>query len=131
MLRELGFDVVGYLIWLDEDHDTPIRRLGEDLDSNLRTLDEVRLPVLDLCVSVNVDPNARPYDPRLVESIRKFKGRLLTISVMVGEFDAAIDQIEFLLSIPGEISVPLLRLDPAWDPLRDHPRFKMLIEAGK
>ena len=35
MLRELGFDVVAYLIWLDEDRDTPVRRLGEDLDSNL------------------------------------------------------------------------------------------------
>ena len=131
MLRELGFDVVAYLIWLDEDRDTPVRRLGEDLDSNLRTLDEVRLPVLDLCVSVNVDPNARPYDPRLVEAIRKFKGRLLTISVMVGEFDAAIDQLEFLLSRPGEMSIPLLWLDPAWEPLRDHPRFKKLVEAGK
>jgi len=56
---------------------------------------------------------------------------LARIYVMVGKFDAAIDQLEFLLSVPGEMSIPFLRLDPAWDPLRDHPRFKKLIEAGK
>ena len=56
---------------------------------------------------------------------------LAKIYLMVGEFDAAINQIEYLLSIPGELSIPLLQLDPAWDPLRDHPRFKKLVEAGK
>ncbi len=30
----------------------------------------------------------------------------------------------------GEMSVPLLRLDPVWDPWRDHARFKKLIKAG-
>jgi len=56
---------------------------------------------------------------------------LAKIHVMVGEFDAAIDQLEFLLSNPGPMSIPLLRLDPAWAPLRDHPRFKKLLEEGK
>jgi tetratricopeptide (TPR) repeat protein len=56
---------------------------------------------------------------------------LARIYAMVGEFDAAIDQIEYLLLIPSELSIPLLRLDPAWNPLRDHPRFKKLVEAGK
>jgi serine/threonine-protein kinase len=56
---------------------------------------------------------------------------LARIYVMVGEFDVAIDQLEFLLSIPSALSIPLLRLDPAWDSLRDHRRFTKLIEAGK
>jgi serine/threonine protein kinase/tetratricopeptide (TPR) repeat protein len=56
---------------------------------------------------------------------------LALIYVMVGEYDLAIEQLEYLLSIPGELSIPLLRLDPAWDPLRNHPRFKKLIESGK
>ncbi len=56
---------------------------------------------------------------------------LACIYVMVGEFDAAIDQLEFLLARPGKMSIHLLRLDPAWDPLRDHPRFKKLLEEGK
>jgi len=53
---------------------------------------------------------------------------LARIYVMVGEHDAAIGQIEFLLSKPGVLSIPLLRLDPAWDPLREHPRFMQLVE---
>ncbi|MCH7498297.1 MAG: tetratricopeptide repeat protein [Candidatus Marinimicrobia bacterium] len=53
---------------------------------------------------------------------------LAQIYVMVGEHDAALDQIESLLSIPGELSVPLLRLDPTWAPLRDHPRFTDLLD---
>ena len=56
---------------------------------------------------------------------------LAWIYTMVGEYDLAIEQLEYLLSIPGEISIPLLRLDPAWDRLRDHPRFKKLTEAGE
>ena len=56
---------------------------------------------------------------------------LAKIYVMVGEFDAAIDQLDFLLSIPSNLSIPLLRLDPAWDPLRDHPRFIKLVETDK
>ncbi len=56
---------------------------------------------------------------------------LARIYVMVGEYNAAIDRLEFLLSIPSQVSIPLLRLDPAWDPLRDHPGFKKLLESRK
>jgi serine/threonine-protein kinase len=50
------------------------------------------------------------------------------IYAIVGEYDAAIDQLELLLSIPSPLSVQLLRVDPLWDPLRDHPRFQKLLE---
>jgi tetratricopeptide (TPR) repeat protein len=53
---------------------------------------------------------------------------LAQIYVMVGEFDPAIDQIEDLLPRPGYLSIPLLRLEPDWNPLRDYPRFKKLVE---
>ena len=56
---------------------------------------------------------------------------LATIYIKVGDFDAAIDQIEYMLSFPGQLSIPLLKLDPAWDPLRNHPRFKKLLESDK
>jgi hypothetical protein len=52
---------------------------------------------------------------------------LAQIYTMVGEKEAAIDELEHLLSIPSPLSVPLLRLDPIWDPLRDHPRFQQLV----
>jgi hypothetical protein len=46
----------------------------------------------------------------------------------VGEPEAAIDQIEYLLSIPSSLTVGWLRVHPYWDPLRDHPRFQALLE---
>jgi hypothetical protein len=65
------------------------------------------------------------------EAIRgtKWVEELTRIYVMVGEHDEAIDQLEDLLSIPGPLSIPFLQLNPTWDPLRDHPRFKKLIES--
>jgi serine/threonine protein kinase/predicted Zn-dependent protease len=58
-----------------------------------------------------------------------FRARdLAQVYVMVGEYDKAFDQIEYLLSIPGELSVALLKLDPVWAPLRALPRFQKLIQ---
>jgi serine/threonine-protein kinase len=53
---------------------------------------------------------------------------LAFIYVLVGEYASALDQIEHLLSVPSDFSVPLLRLDPRWDPLRDHQRYKELLQ---
>ncbi|UCC71829.1 MAG: tetratricopeptide repeat protein [Gemmatimonadota bacterium] len=53
---------------------------------------------------------------------------LAEIYVRVGEYEAAIDQLEYLLSVPSIITIPLLRVDPLYDPLRDHPRFQALLE---
>jgi serine/threonine protein kinase/tetratricopeptide (TPR) repeat protein len=54
--------------------------------------------------------------------------RLAEIYSIVGEYEAAIDQLEIIMSIPGRTSVHTLRLDPIWDPLRDNPRFQRLID---
>jgi TolB-like protein/lipopolysaccharide biosynthesis regulator YciM len=53
---------------------------------------------------------------------------LAKIYVMAGEHDLALERIEYLLSIPGTLSVPLLHLEPVWAPLREHPRFQALAE---
>jgi len=54
---------------------------------------------------------------------------LAEIYVLVGENEAALDRLEYLLSIPClEISVPVLRADPTWDPLRSLPRFQQLLK---
>ena len=53
---------------------------------------------------------------------------LALIYTWLGEPNGAVDQLDILLSIPSTISVPWLRLDPRWDPLRDHPRFQALLD---
>ncbi|HEX5962524.1 MAG TPA: tetratricopeptide repeat protein, partial [Gemmatimonadales bacterium] len=45
----------------------------------------------------------------------------------IGDVDAAIDQLAYLLSVPSNVSVPLLRVDHTWDPLRGNPRFERLL----
>ncbi len=50
------------------------------------------------------------------------------ILAQAGEADAALNEIEQILAGPGWLSVHTLRLDPRWDPLRDHPRFQALLE---
>jgi tetratricopeptide (TPR) repeat protein len=52
---------------------------------------------------------------------------LARIYTMVGEYDAAVTQLQQLLSIPGNVTVAWLRIDPTWDPLRSHPRFQTLV----
>jgi hypothetical protein len=53
---------------------------------------------------------------------------LARIYVMVGEYEKALEKLDFLLSIPGRLSTNLLKLDPVWKPLWDHPEFIRLLE---
>jgi Flp pilus assembly protein TadD len=48
---------------------------------------------------------------------------LAEIYTIVGEPDLAIQTLRPLLAMPSWITVPELRSDPTWGPLRDHPRF--------
>ncbi len=54
---------------------------------------------------------------------------LARIYVMVGEYEKALEKIEFLLSIPGRLSTNLLQLDPVWIPLENNPKFIELFET--
>lgn len=49
------------------------------------------------------------------------------VHAWLGEHDTAIDRLATLLSIPSSWSIWDLRLDPRWDALRDHPRFRELV----
>ena len=53
--------------------------------------------------------------------------RLAEVYAIVGEHEAALDQLDILFTVPSRISVHVLRLDPIWDPLREHPRFQQLL----
>ena len=52
---------------------------------------------------------------------------LAQIYTSVGEKDLALQLLEHSLKTPHGITVPALKIDPAWDPLREDPRFKQLI----
>ena len=46
----------------------------------------------------------------------------------VGETDASLDVIEELLAErPPGMNIHFLRLDPLWDPIREHRRFKAVL----
>jgi serine/threonine-protein kinase len=54
---------------------------------------------------------------------------LAHILAKTGHWDAAVDQLAYLLSVPGPVSVPLLRVDHSWDRLRGNPRFERLLRG--
>jgi serine/threonine-protein kinase len=58
-----------------------------------------------------------------------FQLLLARIYILVGEPDKALDQLEPLLRIPYYLSPGWLRIDPTFDPLRNNPRFKKLVEG--
>jgi TolB-like protein/class 3 adenylate cyclase/Flp pilus assembly protein TadD len=57
---------------------------------------------------------------------------LAEIQARVGESDEAVKTLRRLLSIPAGVCTSLqrLKIDPVWDPIRNHPGFQQLL-AGK
>jgi eukaryotic-like serine/threonine-protein kinase len=56
---------------------------------------------------------------------------LAYVETIAGAHDSAISRLEYLLRVPSDQSVPLLRLDPRWDPLRGNPRFQRLVATAR
>ncbi|HYL28360.1 MAG TPA: protein kinase [Gemmatimonadales bacterium] len=55
---------------------------------------------------------------------------LAEVYTVLGDTNAALDQLEALLAVPSPLSGARLRADPTWAPLRGNPRFERLV-AGK
>jgi TolB-like protein/Flp pilus assembly protein TadD len=53
---------------------------------------------------------------------------LAQIYAWTGESDQALQLLDRSLSTPNGVTIPFLRLDPMWDPLRSDPRFQALID---
>jgi serine/threonine-protein kinase len=53
---------------------------------------------------------------------------LATVLAQFGEADLAVDLLEELVEPPSLLSIHILEIDPAFDPIRDHPRFQALLE---
>jgi serine/threonine-protein kinase len=52
------------------------------------------------------------------------------ILAWAGQSGKAVALLEHLLAIPSTVSTAWLRLDPCWDPLRDTPGFRALLERS-
>src|SRR5713226_2953399 len=50
------------------------------------------------------------------------------VHAVLGENDRAIEILDGLLSRPSSVTVQGLKVNPIWDPLRNHPRFQALID---
>jgi Flp pilus assembly protein TadD len=55
---------------------------------------------------------------------------LAMIYTIVGDRDRAVERLSNLVTIPAGhvVTVPMLSLDPCWDPLRGYPPFERLLE---
>jgi len=73
--------------------------------------------------------NLYPVSKDAFEGVR-YVMNLAQIYAVVGDHEQALDQLEYLFSIPcgNNYSIPILKLDPVWDSLRANPRFQHLIE---
>ena len=95
-----------------------------DAESSQKTLAQVAL-------EAEASDQGRP-----IAEIREALGRALAVMrgaveifAKVGEKDAAFELLELLFSMSAgrEVTVPFLRVWPAFDPLRSDPRFEELL----
>jgi serine/threonine-protein kinase len=56
---------------------------------------------------------------------------LAVVYATLGEADSTVAQLRTLLEVPSWISVPLLKADPTWDPVRRDPGFRELLKRGR
>ena len=49
------------------------------------------------------------------------------VHVLLGDTGPAINLLDGLLSRPSQVTVATLKIDPAWDPLRNDPKFQALL----
>jgi len=80
-------------------------------------------------VAVNLIPVSRDalLGPVFLEALAE-------IYTIVGDYDAAIDKLEYLLESPAGtfgLHIGELKVNPVWDQLRDSPRFQKLLEQYK
>ncbi len=56
---------------------------------------------------------------------------LAQVHAVFGDDDRALDLIDPVLSVPGELTVPLVEHYPPYAPLRDHPRYREIIRKHR
>ena len=61
-----------------------------------------------------------------------FGASILQVSALahtkLGDYDSALEELDSILAVPAVISIPMLELDPRWQPLRKQPGFSTLVQ---
>jgi len=124
-------------------HDTgnAIRQFGLERDIILRKIkesgDDWRLyeSLATSCAGLGMKDQAMEAEEKARKNRASYKDfdatstsdwTLITILVMIGEYDEAMKKLEKL-----KVHVEYLKLDPFWDPVRNHPKFKEIINNPK
>jgi TolB-like protein len=74
--------------------------------------------------------NLKPIKLDAMEGSIREQG-LMEIYLFTGNYDLALDKIEYLLSIPSQLSIGKLIIDPIFDDLRSLPRFQRIINYAQ
>ncbi len=77
--------------------------------------------------------NASRLEGRLVAEADSSSGpyyrhQLARLYLLLGELELALDEIEKILAVPYTFSIAWMEIDPLFEPLRDHPRYRELAE---
>jgi TolB-like protein len=56
---------------------------------------------------------------------------LAEMEAWAGQPENATNRLRHLLSIPSSISIARLKIDPVWDPIRNHPDFQKLLAGSE
>jgi TolB-like protein len=120
MARQYAQEVLDFF----DDHAGDIRpgRLAEERAYAYATLGDRDRALAEVGAAMEILAPDRWYGVRSREA-------LMYVHVLLGDAQAAIDQLEILLDTDygGAITGPWVAMHPRFDPLRGHPRFERLI----
>ncbi len=103
--------------------DTSDFRIHRSLSINYAGLKNKEKAINENRKAIELLPSTNQSVPKFIQTID-----LANIYTLTGDYNNAFDQIDSLLSNPGYFSVNRLKLDPIYDPLRNLPRYKEIID---
>ena len=104
----------------DLDHDCRVHAGLADIYANLGMPEEAVAEGMRAVELVPVEMDALTGPPNHMALARVYS--------VLGDADAAVEELRYLLSIPSSLTRTGLRLAPVWDPIREDPAFQALLE---